>query len=65
MRRYRVELLVNDKVVATLYRDGWTRSDAYHDTLTSDEYRRAKEIAVRKCAKLMWDAILIKEEEGR
>jgi len=56
MHRYRVDYYINDKIVASTYCDAFSRRDAYYDAMISDEYKKAIELAEKKCVNVMWDA---------
>lgn len=61
MSRYRVELAVNDKIVATLYRNAFSRKEAYIDCINSKEYVEASKRAKRLGKEVMWNATKIGE----
>lgn len=61
MSRYRVELYVNDKIVATLYQNAFSRKEAYIDCINSKEYAEATKRAKKLGKQVMWDATKIGE----
>lgn len=63
MNRYRVDLYVNEVIVASLYRSGCTRADAWHFCRDSKELQLAQEIARKKCVQVYWDASIVKSSE--
>lgn len=62
MNRYKVDFIINDKIVGHCYSNGWTRSDAWHWSWNSEEYKIAQQLAKQKSSQLMWDATMVFED---